>query len=420
MQHDLFNDQPLSFEYILKTDNNWTLFKSLSAHKLRPETIQEVEKMLLCCNPQNGFATFICTHCGHTKKIHFSCKSKSCCRCGKKYTDNWSNELNSTLLHTTHMHIILTVSDKLWNPLQLDISLQKLLLDSAAKTISKVFSLYNKQKLKITTGTILVLHPFGDDLSPNFHVHAITTTGGLSKNNSWVNADFIPYDAFRKIWQYEILTALRKQRPDLTHVIDCCFKSNSNGFLVFCVRKIHPNKRSLLKYLSRYVRHPAISNRRIIAYNGTHVTFSYEKYGKKSYKTIPKFDFILAVLQHITPKHFKVIRRLGLYSRRSKTKYNIASELLQPPSSNNISASTFNWRRNKMNFSGSDPIKCERCNHQMELLSITYPTKTGYKTVGGFHWIIREGGLNYVQHLQPPQKHIFKEQKRCSIHMSKL
>lgn len=419
MQYNLFNDSSLSFEYILKADNNWILFKSLYSHKLRPETIQEVEKMLLCCNPKNGFATFICTHCGHTKKIPFSCKSKSCCRCGKKYTDNWSNELNSTLLNTTHMHIVLTIPDKLWHYFQIDTSLQKLLLDSAGKTISNVFSLYNKQKLKITTGTVLVLHPFGDDLSPNFHVHAITTTGGLSKNNTWVNTDFIPYDAFRKIWQYEILTALGKQCPNLRHIVDCSFKSNANGFLVFCVRKIHSTKRFLLKYLSRYVRHPVISNRRITAYNGTHVTFSYEKYGKPSYKTMPKFDFILAVLQHISPKHFKLIRRLGLYSRRSKTKYHIASQILQPLSPSN-SSNTFNWRKNKVNFSGSDPIKCEHCNHLMELLSITYQTKTDYKTVGGFHWILKEGELDYVQHLQPPQRHIFKEQKRCSIHMSGL
>ena len=418
MQHDLFNDSSLSFEYILKTHNNWTLFKSLYSHKLRPETIQEVEKMLLCCNPENGFATFICIHCGHTKKIPFSCKSKSCSRCGKKYTDTWSNELNSTLLNTAHMHIVLTIPDKLWHYFQHDVSLQKLLLDTSGKTISKVFSLYNKQKVKITTGTILVLHPFGDDLTPNFHVHAITTTGGLSKNNTWVNTGFIPYDAFRKIWQYEILTALRKQCPYLKNIINWYFNHRINGFLVFCVRKIHSTKRFLLKYLSRYVRHPAISNRRITAYNGTHVTFSYEKHGKYLYKTIPKLEFILAVLQHITPKHFKVIRRLGLYSRRSKTKYNIASEILQPLSSNNTS--TFNWRRNKMNFSGRDPIKCEHCNHQMELLSITYPTKTGYKTVGGFHWLIKQGDLDYVQHFQRPQTYIFKEQKGCSLHMSRL
>lgn len=418
MQQDLFGNSSLSFEYILKTDNNWTLFKSLYSHKLRPDIIQEVEKMLLCCNPKNGFATFICTHCGHTKKIPFSCKSKSCSRCGKKYTDTWSNELDSALLNTSHMHIVLTTPNKLWHTFQTNLLLQKILLRAAGKTIKKVFSLYNKQKVKISTATILVLHPFGDDLTPNFHVHAVTTTGGLSKNNTWINTDFIPYDAFRKIWQYEILSALKKQCPSLSYIINWYFQHRTNGFLVFCVRKIHGSKRPVLRYLTRYIRHPAISNRRIVAYNGTHVTFSYEKYGKTSYKTMPKFDFIFSVLQHITPKYFKAISRIGLYSRRSKTKYNIASKLLQPISFNKTSR--FNWRRNKTNFSGSDPHRCEHCNHQMELLSITYPSKTGYKTVGGFNWVITQEDLSYVQHFEPIKTGIFKEQKRCSIYMSEL
>lgn len=53
----------ISFEYILKVDNNWEQFKSLYGKKLRSVVVREVEKMLLCRDPKGGFATYICTSC---------------------------------------------------------------------------------------------------------------------------------------------------------------------------------------------------------------------------------------------------------------------------------------------------------------------------------------------------------------------
>lgn len=399
MKTDYYTNEKLSFKYILTVDNNWTLFKSMFQKELRDDVIKEVEKMLNCCNQKNGFATYICPNCGEIKKIPFSCKSKICSSCGKKHTDIWSNELSKTLLNIPHLHFVLTVSDKLWPYIQANTNLQKLLLDTASKTISKIFSKRNKLKAKIIPGQIWILHPFGDDLNPHFHVHGIITEGGLTKNNQWAPLEFIPYKAIRKQWQYEILTAIRKNMPHsrkLNAIIDWCFNYN-NGFHVF-TRKINNTKRNILKYIARYVRHPAISNSRIIAYNGTEVTFTYEKYDKQFQKTMPKFEFIKSVLQHIVPKGFKIIRRVGLYSRRSKSKYETASRILRPRPT--PPTSRFNWRRNIIKYSGKDPLQCDHCNCKMELYQITYPTPNGYKTVGGLHWITKEGGINYAH--SPP------------------
>jgi hypothetical protein len=49
----------LSFEYILKVDNNWQEYKVLYGNKLRLVVIKEVEKMLLCRDPKGGFATYL-------------------------------------------------------------------------------------------------------------------------------------------------------------------------------------------------------------------------------------------------------------------------------------------------------------------------------------------------------------------------
>ena len=80
----------LSFEYILKVDDNWWQFKALYGKKLRLVVIKEVEKMLLCRDPKGGFATYLCTFCGETKVIPLSCNSRLCSRCGKRYADIWA------------------------------------------------------------------------------------------------------------------------------------------------------------------------------------------------------------------------------------------------------------------------------------------------------------------------------------------
>jgi len=406
-QTEIVSANPITFEEILTADDNWQQFKSIYGHELRPVIIHEVEKMLNCRDMKAGYATFICLHCGQTRNIAFSCKSKICSRCGKKHTDVWSQQLSEKLLNTSHRHIILTVSDKLWPYFYDDSELQKLMLDTASDLIHKLFADHNPLKKKIMPGLILVLHPFGDDLESKFHVHALVTEGGLLKNKGrgspkWVSIDsFIDYGEIRKKWQFEILTALRKASPKdrkLNAIIDWCYKQRKNGFVIHAKRTIKNVKRNILKYLARYVRHPAISNRRILDYDGRYVTFSYKQDGKIYQKKLHKFKFIKSVIQHIPEKQFKVVRRCGLYSRRADVKYQAACKLLNPRPKDQ--QPPFNWRKNVTDYIGADPLACTDCGHEMVLFKITYPCGDTFKTVGGYDWLFKRGVLIDAQDLE--------------------
>lgn len=394
----------LSFESILKRDNNWLLFKKLYKDELSEDITHEAEKMLKCCSPECGFAKYICPHCGNTKIIPFSCKSKLCSRCGKKHTDIWSQDVSEKLLNCDHRHIVLTVSDKLWPFFINNPTLQKLLLDTAAKIIKRVFC----RTQELTVGFILVLHPFGDDLKANFHVHAIVSCGGLSKDNSqFIKVNYIDYALIRKTWQYEILTALRRELAQnsrvINPIIDWCFKYKNNGFVIFADRVIKDSKQAVLSYVARYTRHPPISKRRILSYNGTCVSFSYEAYGKEHTKTMPKFEFIKAVLQHTASKQFKVVRRFGLYSRRSSAKHQIACSLLRPQRIEKTPK--FNWRRNLTALTNKDPLACDKCGNDLILSTITYADKFGsLKTINKDDWL-------YEDHLSQSFENVQEEKQ---------
>jgi hypothetical protein len=183
----------------------------------------------------------------------------------------------------------------------------------------------------------------------------------------------------RKTWQYTILTALREHSqnldPELNAIIDWCFKSLTNGFVIFADSIIKKNKKEVLRYIARYTKHPPISKRRIIDYNGSSVTFTYESRGEELTKSMPKFEFILSVLQHTSSKHFKIIRRFGLYSRRSSAKYQTAVSLLDPQMA--MPFLKFNWRFNLTSYNGHDPLRCDSCNTELHLWSITYLDNCG-------------------------------------------
>ncbi len=69
--------------------------------------------------------------------------------------------------------------------------------------------------------------------------------------------------------------------------------------------------------MSRYVRHPAIANGRIIDYNKKGITFYY-KDDNEIFVTKRLANFITSLIQHIPPKQFKLIRHYGAYSRKAK------------------------------------------------------------------------------------------------------
>ena len=158
------------------------------------------------------------------------------------------------------------------------------------------------------------------------------------------------------------------------------------------------NRKGTIRYIGRYVRHPAISNRRIIGYDGKTVTFTYEEDRKKFQKTLPKFEFIEAVLQHVTENQFKVVRRFGLYARRASSSYQIAYESLTEKSIPEVATLTgFNWRENIKRYTGEDPLICPKCGNEMELFQLTYPDSYGkQRTVGGYDWLIKRGVLTDV------------------------
>ena len=186
------------------------------------------------------------------------------------------------------------------------------------------------------------------------HVHMIVPGGGGSLDRArWVTARpgfLLPVRVLGKLFRRLFLTGL----TELHHAGKLAFFGaqadpvDRHRFL----RHLDPVRKkpwfvyakapfsgpeAVLAYLSRYTHRVAISNRRLIAFDETGVTFRYKDYRRdgderQQVMTLATHDFIRRFLLHVLPRGFHRIRHYGLLASATR-KANIARarELLAVP-----------------------------------------------------------------------------------------
>ena len=253
-----------------------------------------------------------------------SCNSRLCPSCGRHLTEQWAKSVMRRMLPVKHRHCVFTLPDELWSMMRNDRKMIKVAFGLLIDTVEDVFG--KRYCSRITPGITAVLHTFGEDMKFNVHFHTLVTCGGIDVNGKWVDIDYFPYNALRKVWQYKVLTAIKEYLPknaENAALIDKLFKDHPNGFYVRAKDVVENNKgKGLLKYIARYVRHPAIAQSRIMEFDGETVTFICDK-GEETERTVsmPVIAFLFALAQHIPPKGFQLIKHLGVYANRIRRKY---------------------------------------------------------------------------------------------------
>ena len=383
-----------TFKAIVQDGDNWARYQEVYAERVSADQVAEIDKMLKCGEPANGYATYICLNCGETLTVCFRCKSRVCSSCGKVYADDWAQQLTSHLLKVVHRHITLTVPAALWPVLEANPDWRKVLFEAANRTL--------RQVLKNEPGMVMVLHPYGKDLKVNYHVHVLVTEGGVTPAGDWVEQPYLAYPQLRKVWQYQVLTALRgiMDGTNVSAFIDALFKAYPGGFYVHAKPRV-THGQGISRYLGRYIRHPAIANARILAYDGTQVTFYYDDHdGTRHHQTWSVLEFIHGVVRHIPPKHFKMVRYFGLYAPRHPAA--VLAFLLTMPRMIAQRLEPLTWRTRIQRDFGRDPLRCPRCGQVgMVLYRLTVLRHGQLHPCGGLKWLFQRGLLRDME-MSPP------------------
>lgn len=367
--------------------DHWDEFVRTNMHKIPNDmadtVIESVEKMIRCGDPQYGYVKYMCLECGnHSKTIGFSCKSRFCNRCGKIYIENWVNKQVERIIDVSHRHTVFTVPEELRGKVYWHRDLLKDLSDGVAEVIQYWYR--NKAKGKgYEVGIITTVHTFGRDMGFNPHIHALVTEGAIDKFKNWKEVGYIPYEYLRKSWQKVLLEIIQKKfgkEPGIKKLINDLYRRHPKGFYVHAGTRMR-DARGAAQYIGRYLARPAIAEYRIINYDGKKVKFWYvdHRTERRKEEELDALEFIGKLIMHVPKKHFRMVRRYGLYRRginKLAQKVVGVHKYLKTKIKSKLKPTVIKkqrWKERLIQSFGKNPLICPRCKTEMELWIIWHP-----------------------------------------------
>ncbi len=207
-----------------------------------------------------------------------------------------------------------------------------LLFRAAADTMLNIAA--DPKHLGARIGITAVLHTWGSALTHHPHVHMIVPGGGIALDGTrWISsrpAFLLPVRVlgalFRRLFLtrllalfdagklafFSTLTRLATRKAFLRHLSPI----RKKRWVVYA-KPPFAGPQAVLAYLSRYTHRVAISNRRLLGFDETGVTFRYKDYRRPAAErqqvmTLATDEFVRRFLIHVLPRGFHRIRHYGL------------------------------------------------------------------------------------------------------------
>lgn len=312
---------------ILQHNKNWTKFLLSRRDNYTSWQIEAVEDLLACGDTFRAETVFECENCHYVLSVPYTCRGRSCSRCGKQYADEWGDRFARRYFKVPHRHFIFTLPQQLYPIIQHDTTwkLHQAMLDAAVETMQQMFD--NRFGAgRVIPGMVSVVHVIGRDLKFNPHIHMIITEGGIDRQRRrrWRKNTFWKYSILDGLWQKNVMRHFRlliPRGPDTWELLDRMehhrFKDGHRGFIVKDVAKDGipaVGLKSLGRYLARYLRHPPIGDSRILDYDGDQIQIKWEWDGRMHTSWVPVTRLIEALLENVPPKGVQIVRSYGIYA----------------------------------------------------------------------------------------------------------
>jgi len=280
-----------------------------------------------------------CPQCGHQAISYNSCRNRHCPKCQAQSRQRWVAKREQELLDTSYFHVVFTVPHEL-NVLALDNPrlFYDLLFSASAQTMREVAA--DPKHLGAEIGVISILHTWGQNLLLHPHVHCVVPGGGLSPDHThWVRQRypfFLPVKVLSRVFRGKFLAGLKRlrRRKQLRCAGPAATLADNRQFAKL-LRRLHRQDwvvyakptfggpMQVIRYLGRYTHRVAISNHRLLAFDGERVTFRWKDYargGKQRKMTLAATEFLRRFFLHVLPKGFVRIRHFGFLANRFRTK----------------------------------------------------------------------------------------------------
>jgi hypothetical protein len=242
------------------------------------------------------------------------------------------------VLSVPYFHVVFTIPHELNSLCQYNPGvLYGLLFQASAATLLEIAA--DPKRLGAEIGFLSILHTWGQNLLLHPQVHCAIPAGGLSPDHiRGVHPRypfFLPVKVLSRVFRGKFVAGLRRayrQKKLRFHgsIADLQEPRRFASFLrtvfrqdwVVYAKPAFGGPTQVLRYLGRYTHRVAISNHRILAFDGERVTFRWKDYahGSKQRKmTLSATEFLRRFAQHILPRGFVRIRQYGFLATRNRT-----------------------------------------------------------------------------------------------------
>jgi hypothetical protein len=293
-----------------------------------------------------------CGACGHRAVSYNSCRNRHCPKCQAQARERWLAARAQELLDVPYVHVVFTLPHSL-RPLchRNAARVYTWLFQASAATLREVA--VDPRHLGAEIGGLSILHTWGQTLVRHPHVHCVVPAGGLSPDHqSWVHPKyagfFLPVKILSRVFRGKFVEALRRaydrdeldlagatvslRDPAQWHAfVDALFQSD----WVVYAKPAFGGATAVLRYLGRYTHRVAISNHRLLAFDGERVTFRWKDYAHDDHwrtMTLTAMEFVRRFIQHVLPRGFVRIRHFGYLASACRTvRLVLARTLLAQP-----------------------------------------------------------------------------------------
>jgi Putative transposase/Transposase zinc-binding domain len=277
-----------------------------------------------------------CPQCGFQAISYNSCRNRHCPKCQAQARERWLAAREQELLPTSYFHVVFTVPHEL-NLLALDNprQLYHLLFTATAATLLEIAA--DPKHLGAQIGILSILHTWGQNLLAHPHIHCVIPAGGISRDHArWVRprypAFFLPVKVLGRVFRGKFIAGLKRlyRRKQLRCTGPSAALADEKQFREL-LRRLHRQDwvvyakpafggpRQVLRYLGRYTHRVAISNHRLLSFDGERVTFRWKDYAHGSQTrqmTLAATEFLRRFFLHVLPKGFVRIRHFGFLGNR--------------------------------------------------------------------------------------------------------
>ena len=331
---DIFRDAPFSL---------------VDRHRGSFQRLKVIRAITGCRTARLGGHIDYCSGCGKDWGLSFnSCRDRHCPKCQAQARQGWLRARQRELLPVPYFHVVFTLPHKLNSLIRANpVELYNLLFRSVADTLIEVAA--NPKRLGAEIGFFAILHTWTQALVFHPHVHCVVPSGGLAPDHSrWMARSpryFLPKEALQTVFRGKFIDRLRDAFDHGRFRLPSTMQSlaEEKRFRSW-IRTLHVHEwivytkrpfggpEQVLRYLGRYTHGVAISNHRLIAFDGHHVQFRWrDRKGGNKQRTLrlSAYQFTHRFLLHVLPKGFVRIRYFGFMANfRRRPSLELCRQLL--------------------------------------------------------------------------------------------